>query len=747
MENALMLNDAGRLSTVFYSFESRSTINLQLALQHCVLHLKISNFKCASPLACMGMVKLQVLLVPFNRKEADSSTLTQWGARKFVHLAEGSSTLRQVCESLVMRYRKLYPDDDDLEIFLVQDNEMCDLDPDFLVDEVLTHGDIIRVIASTPSRPGILDHTMSELSHRAQSTPTNFNHSNGLARGSGSMMEIDTQNSQDDTISRPTIWNGLSKASSINEILVPKIRQQNRILQTLAPSSSELTEPHLPVPSNLDHSMISLPPPAEHEDRSIPKKRSKPATPGDLPTKRITSGMLNAPSNEVKSPDHKISTNLASPRESLPQPSPTKLIDMSSPHSDKSLNHEDLGSTKLHEDNSTDNDSDSGSVMSKQELMDMFKDLFSKMDTDEPEKTEAKSIKGRNRAGKNLMKGLEINMVNAKYPTTDSSTRATRSRLRGNNGPLPESGSINFSNDRILLSPNEKAKPNGSNEIPPVNVVGGAKASSAGPTIIEKPNRSSDDAKVSVEFPMKSKLASVFDKVKKFDAKLTSLNVPRTQEQTQDGKGSQSDVPDKVDQDDKKVTLSADEKSSHSDQSSDLSDDHSSDSDLSASEKRTKPRLAASTPSSSFNSSKPRGAQLSARTKKTVLSPSVTGAAGKKEVKEVKTKEEPKEHLISSIRKPVLNSLTDLARRGVPDVKDASQKAASRPKVPHVSNNSDESDLVSDSSSSSSSSDSDTDSEPAANSKYINAKKLTGPGKKKKSNGGFAALMKDARLA
>lgn len=703
--------------------------------------------------AHMVMVKLQVLLVPHNRKEVDSTKLTQWGTRKFVHLAEGSSTLHQVCETLVMRYRKLYPDDDELQIFLVQDNDMCDLDPDYLVDEVLNQGDIIRVIASNSARPNMLDRTLTDISHRAQSTPTAVGYPR-KATAESSRMDIDPQTTQDDLLSRPTIWNErISSNSSSHDIHIPKKRtsttQQKINNEFLTPSASSPTAARLSSTSHLDQSMISLPPPESRDDRTIPRKRSNPVSHSELPTKRITSGMLSAPVHESKSPENETHTMLASPLEHVPQPSPTKLVDMNSfVKPDIDMEEGSAADNKKDSESSDDGESDAGSVMSKQELLDMFKDLYSKTEAEETKKNDLKSVSKislpKGRPARNLMKGLEIDMVNAHYPVADHSTRATRSRLRGQNGTSENGAPIVYTTERTLMSPVRTNDGDSSNNtVPTVNIVQNGKDTTK--TTDETNNNSNESSRISLEFPPKSKLASVFDKVKKFDAKLTSLNLPRNHDtsfsETKSEPVQQKKEESKPAQpeDASKDLMSEQISESSSDESSESSDE----SDSSTSGNKSKPRLAASTPSSSFTSLKARGQALSTKARNTILGPSETKAAEKKDTPEQK----PQKANLSttapaSIKKPTLNSLTDLARRGVPDVRDSSQQLTAPAKTQN-SQTQDESSELSSESSSSSSDDSDSDGD---SSKYITAKKLADNNKKKKrGNGGFAALMKDAR--
>lgn len=89
-------------------------------------------------------LKLQVVLIPVN--QAEIPTLGILSYKKFLHLTDPVSTVGEVCDALIERYNKLYPEADKLQIEGVQDNNTCDLDPDFAAGDVFLSGDIVRVL-------------------------------------------------------------------------------------------------------------------------------------------------------------------------------------------------------------------------------------------------------------------------------------------------------------------------------------------------------------------------------------------------------------------------------------------------------------------------------------------------------------------------------------------------------------------------------------------------------------------------
>lgn len=89
-------------------------------------------------------LKLQVVLLPVAMAEVPTLQLKTF--RKFLHIAPSGASLAQVCKDLVERYYRLYPNADTLHIEGVQDNDGCDLDPEFLAGDVFASGDILRVL-------------------------------------------------------------------------------------------------------------------------------------------------------------------------------------------------------------------------------------------------------------------------------------------------------------------------------------------------------------------------------------------------------------------------------------------------------------------------------------------------------------------------------------------------------------------------------------------------------------------------
>ncbi|WEJ97371.1 hypothetical protein PSN45_004922 [Yamadazyma tenuis] len=258
----------------------------------------------------MPKVKLQVHLVPISLGESEAHEILRLRTRKFLHLAECGSNLGLVCNEICSRFNKLYPDDEHLRIECVQDDNGCDLDPDYLVDEVFTSGDIIRILTHNTFPP------LYDISINSSLVPAggyltvhgSANHSvtpyvnkvEQAANGNGSRF---------DHQSTPLIPTApvLTADSSIPE---SSRKRTAEFFDTADPNiptkqrrsiwSMKASSPNATVNTTrdfIDTSMNSLvlPPPSRspEQDRIIPQKRQDRTNKNN--GHRITSGMLSVP--------------------------------------------------------------------------------------------------------------------------------------------------------------------------------------------------------------------------------------------------------------------------------------------------------------------------------------------------------------------------------------------------------------------------------------------------------------------
>ncbi|KAM9888835.1 hypothetical protein OXX79_012589, partial [Metschnikowia pulcherrima] len=234
-------------------------------------------------------LKLQVVLVPVANPDA---SVVSAPARKFLHLTSPESTLSEVCDSLLKRYYRLYPEAESLELEGIQDKDCCDLDPEFSAGDVFASGDILRVLVRNffppPSRDASGVYTSQILDVSSAS----------VKRGNSEWSEADT--SRFSKRSR-TIWAAQPRSSTSPQ---PTASATNN--SVLSPRPEQETRPE---ESRVASSPVHLPPPKMHDPsaRLIPSKRSSPqsATKG----KRITSGMLVVPPSADKTGSRIFSDN------------------------------------------------------------------------------------------------------------------------------------------------------------------------------------------------------------------------------------------------------------------------------------------------------------------------------------------------------------------------------------------------------------------------------------------------------
>lgn len=68
--------------------------------------------------------------------------------KKFLHITSASNNLETVACEIGLRFQKLYPNEDPLNILKIQNSEECDLDPDYVVSMVFDTSNVCRVIVS-----------------------------------------------------------------------------------------------------------------------------------------------------------------------------------------------------------------------------------------------------------------------------------------------------------------------------------------------------------------------------------------------------------------------------------------------------------------------------------------------------------------------------------------------------------------------------------------------------------------------
>lgn len=214
-------------------------------------------------------LKLQVVLIPVTLAEMPTSSIATF--KKFLHLTDPESSVGQVCDALIKRYNRLYPEADKLQVEGIQDDDRCDLDPDFAASDVFQSGDVVRVLVDNllPTYSRDTSMILPDVTTATADATT------------GSKRRADSSEANDSRMLKKsrTIWG---------------IRQDS-------PSEAAETAPKA-VPTNdlVTKSPVLLPPPSHQTPGSkiIPQKKPSPASSSG---RRITSGMLKLPDESENS--------------------------------------------------------------------------------------------------------------------------------------------------------------------------------------------------------------------------------------------------------------------------------------------------------------------------------------------------------------------------------------------------------------------------------------------------------------
>lgn len=368
----------------------------------------------------MVKLKLQVLLVPQDYADSMTSDLNRLSTRRFLHLSAPGTTLLQVQEEVCVRFKKLYPYESDLVINGLQDNEICDLDPEYLLEDVFNPGDILRVIVLNVFGPK--DSPFNNSSSMIQSTPlpaapTLYDQSMSRKR---SPDYFETKDSQIPT-----------KLARLAQPQTPLVVNKTRGRSPLA----------------ADESNVSLPAPEDHPNLSIPIKQSEARAPQK---QRITSGMLTMPAHAKKGEYTKIdrspppsilssSTISSSDDEPILTGSPERSY---SPSKYKPAANAPLSDSSQSEANEN---SEANDTVSKVEILDMFKKANPQTDL----------------KFNNLMKNLSIDMVESHIYATSTKRAASErasSRLLRRRPPRRTSTTQENEEEKEVLNAEEEER-------------------------------------------------------------------------------------------------------------------------------------------------------------------------------------------------------------------------------------------------------------------------------------------------
>ena len=197
----------------------------------------------------MSKIKLKALLIPKEFEQIDASNIDPRKYVKFLYLVDRTANIESLEEGLITRFSKRYPRERKLRVLAFQNKDLCDLDPEFAVEDVFNESnDELRVLVDNKFK------SITYTPEPAISTPINFSQAETIRGGVYSTVDI------------------------TDDKTTPKKSKQ-----------SPLSSP------------VSLaPPPESRSNRKIPQKKKSVSS----LKQRITSGMLEAPpATPMNNPD------------------------------------------------------------------------------------------------------------------------------------------------------------------------------------------------------------------------------------------------------------------------------------------------------------------------------------------------------------------------------------------------------------------------------------------------------------
>ena len=101
----------------------------------------------------MSKIKLKALLIPKEFEQIDASNIDPRKYVKFLYLVDRTANIESLEEGLITRFSKRYPRERKLRVLAFQNKDLCDLDPEFAVEDVFNESnDELRVLVDIQIR-------------------------------------------------------------------------------------------------------------------------------------------------------------------------------------------------------------------------------------------------------------------------------------------------------------------------------------------------------------------------------------------------------------------------------------------------------------------------------------------------------------------------------------------------------------------------------------------------------------------
>ena len=456
----------------------------------------------------MVKLKLKALLIPKEFEQIDASNIDPRKYVKFLYIVDSTANLESLEEKLVTRFSKRYPRERKLRVLAFQNKDLCDLDPDFAVEDVFSESnDELRVLVDNKFR------SITYTPDPAISTPINF--------------------SQAETI-RGGVYSAVEKS---DDNTTPK-----------KPKKSPLSSPVSLAPPP--------PPPETKSNRKVPQKKNAVS----LLKQRITSGMLEAPPvTPMNNSDEVYFDRLESPIKKPQKAEKTDSFIVSSSQDEISSSEEYNESEEL-DTETVDYEPEGEEEIQPSELLSMFEELDSQENNDLPlsrslnskllpinKELQIDMVEGnpamylsrsKRRAAReaNLVFTASKKAAKAPFSTTKP---ASTSKITSKPGKVQKPTiSTHTKNTLPVVNTNAQSKSVStptqnigiekkipvSNSSKPINIAGGKSETKTAPTIPQLSNKASSK-QPNNPFVSKSTLEDLYDRMKVFGEKVKTLMV------------------------------------------------------------------------------------------------------------------------------------------------------------------------------------------------------------------------------
>ncbi|EMG47231.1 hypothetical protein G210_2465, partial [Candida maltosa Xu316] len=181
-------------------------------------------------------IKLKALLIPKEFEQIPQDHIDPSKFVKFLYIANKEATIKSLEDGLVSRFSKRYPNERKLKILSFQDRDLCDLDPDFAVEDVFDdQNNEIRVLANNKFKK------ISYTPESNLSTPIDFSRTE-LIPGGVYAIKNDSKTGPSEPAPSKTGSKGIRGKNDTPAVPAPKNKKSNKTSTQSSKQSSIAVE-------------------------------------------------------------------------------------------------------------------------------------------------------------------------------------------------------------------------------------------------------------------------------------------------------------------------------------------------------------------------------------------------------------------------------------------------------------------------------------------------------------------------